>query len=59
MRPIETGRVGGLEGKWVLVVKDRVVLSSDDAKQVFIEAMKYPEAETVVTKILSPGASFY
>ncbi len=59
MKPVETGKVRGVEGKWVLVVNDRVVVSSDSVEMVFREAAKYPPEQVVVTKILSGGASFY
>jgi len=59
MKPIETGRVRGVEGKWVLVLNDRVIISSDSAEKVFREATKYPPEQVLVTRILSGGASFY
>jgi GT2 family glycosyltransferase len=59
MKPIETGRVRGVEGKWVLVLNDRVIVSSDSAEKVFREATEYPPEQVVVTRILSGGASFY
>ena len=59
MKPIETGKVSGTEGQWVLVVDDEVVASGDDPEALFRAAEKYPEEKTLVTKILSPGTSFY
>lgn len=59
MKTIETGSVEGTEGEWVLMVGGKVVASSEDPEWIFNEAMKYPDAETLVTKILSAGASFY
>jgi len=55
-RPVS---VRGVEGEWVLLVKDRVVISSRSAEDVFKEALRYPPDEAVVTKVLSAGASFY
>jgi len=54
---VETIR--GVEGKWVLVVDGRVVVSSGDIKEVLEEARKYPSEKSVVTRILHGGASFY
>jgi hypothetical protein len=56
---IEMGSVTGIAGQWVVVVKDKVVASSDDAGEMFRLAEKYPDEDTYVTKILYPGASFY
>jgi len=53
------GSVTGIAGQWVVVVKDKVVASSDDAGEMFRLAEKYPDEDTYVTKILYPGASFY
>ncbi len=58
-RAVDTGRVEGNEGEWVLVVDGTVVVSSPDPEKVLIEAGNYPEQHTLVTKILSAGASFY
>ncbi len=41
------------------VVGEKVVVASDDPEELFREAEKYPKAKTLVTKILSPGASYY
>lgn len=59
MKTAETETIRGTEGRWVLVVDGRVVVSSDDIKAVFEEAAKYPRERAVVTKILHWGTSFY
>jgi len=56
---IDMGTVSGVPGQWVLVVKDKVVASSDDAYEICMLAEKYPEEDAYMTKILYPGASFY
>jgi hypothetical protein len=56
---IDMGSVTGIAGQWVVVVQGKVVASSDDAGEMFRLAEKYPEEDTVVTKILHPRASFY
>jgi hypothetical protein len=56
---IDMGSITGIAGQWVVVVKDKVVASSDDAGEMFRLAEKYPDEDTYVTKILYPGASFY
>ncbi len=59
MKPTTFPKVKGVEGKWVLMVGDRIVRESDSATALFDEALKYPPDQVVVTKVLSAGASFY
>ncbi len=59
VKSAEVETIRGIEGKWVLVVDGHVVVSSDNIKEVFEEARKYPSEKSVVTKILHGGASFY
>ena len=59
MKPIAFPKVKGIEGKWVLMVGDRVVRQSDSAAALFDEALQYPPDQVVVTKVLSAAASFY
>ena len=59
MKPTVLPKVKGIEGKWVLIVGDRVVRQSDTAEGLFDEALRYPPDQAVVTKVLSGGASFY
>ena len=59
MKPTTFPKVRGIEGKWVLVVGDRVVRQRDRAEELFEEALQYPAGQAVVTKVLSAGASFY
>jgi hypothetical protein len=56
---IDLGEVSGPEGHWVVVVKGKVVATSEDAYEMLELAEKYPPEDVVVTKILYPGASFY
>ena len=56
---MDTGRVSGKEGQWVIVHNGDVVACSDDAGEMFRLAEGYPQDEVVVTKILYDGASFY
>lgn len=51
--------VTGTEGHWTVVVRGKVIASSDDAQKMFELAEKYPREETVVTRVLHPQASFY
>lgn len=51
--------VTGLEGKWLLEVKGKIVASSDRVDEILRRAEKYPPEDVMVTKVLYPGASFY
>ena len=51
--------VTGLIGKWILEVDGKIVASSDRVDVVLRLAEKYPVEDTLVTKVLYPGASFY
>ena len=55
----DLGEVTGKEGEWVVVVKDKVVASDNDAGKMLRLSEKYPDEDVVVTKILYPNASFY
>lgn len=56
---IDMGQVRGVEGEWLVIFKNKVVASSDDAEEMFRFADKYPDEDVVVTKVLSAHASFY
>lgn len=56
---LEQGDVTGLEGKWILEVKGKIVASSDRVDEILRRAEKYPPEDTLVTKVLYPGASYY
>ncbi len=56
---IDMGQVRGVEGEWLVVVKNKVVASSDDAEEMFRVADKFPDEDVVVTKVLFAHASFY
>ncbi len=56
---IETGSVTGIEGKWLVVVKGKVVASSDNPAEMLQCAEKFPPEDVTVTKVLFANASFY
>lgn len=56
---VKIGDVTGPEGQWLVVVKGKVVASSADVLEMLRLAEKYPEADTVVTRVLYPRASFF
>jgi hypothetical protein len=56
---IAVGDVTGPEGHWVVVVGGKVVATSGDIQKMLKLAEKYPAADTVVTRILYPQASFF
>jgi hypothetical protein len=49
----------GLEGKWVLKVKDKIVASSDKPDEIADLAEKYPVEDTMIMMVPYPGRSFY
>ena len=56
---IKVGDVIGPEGHWVVVVRGEVIATSDDLQKMLRLAEKYPSADTLVTRILYPQASFF
>jgi len=58
-KEMDLGEVEGIEGRWVVVHKGKVVGSSEDGGEMVRLASKYPPEETVLTKILHAEASFY
>ena len=58
-RTIEVEDVTGPEGHWVVVVRGKVIGSSDDLQEMLRLAEKHPPTVTLVTKILYPQASFF
>jgi len=56
---VTVGDVTGPEGQWLVVVKGKVIASSADVLEMLRLAEKYPEADTVVTRVLYPRASFF
>ncbi|MCK4817443.1 hypothetical protein KA005_16855 [bacterium] len=57
---IDMGIAKGIEGEWVLMEGDRVVAHNCNMERILKIAEKYPNNENIViTKILSPNASFY
>ncbi|MCK5559702.1 MAG: hypothetical protein KAJ51_03875 [Thermoplasmata archaeon] len=57
---IDMGVAKGTEGEWVLMEGDRVIAHDSDMKKILKIAEKYANNENIViTKILSPNASFY
>ena len=51
--------ISGPEGHWLVVVKGKVIASSSDVLEMLRLAEKYPEADTLVTMVLYPHASFF
>ncbi|OGS42561.1 MAG: hypothetical protein A3K67_06865 [Euryarchaeota archaeon RBG_16_62_10] len=51
--------ISGPEGQWLVVVKGRVIASSSELLDMLKLAEKYPEADTLVTMVLYPRASFF
>ena len=58
-KAIEVGEVVGPEGHWVVVVEGKVIATSSDLAKMLRLAEKYPAADTVVTRVLYPQASFF
>lgn len=56
---VRIGDATGPEGQWLVVVKGKVIASSTDVLEMLRLAEKYPEADTVVTSVLYPRASFF
>lgn len=56
---MEVIEVSGEVGKWVVMVKNKVIASSDNLKEILEIAEKYPSEEVLITKIPYPGLSFY
>jgi len=51
--------VTGLEGKWILEVKGKIVASSDRVDEILRRAQEYPLKDVMVTKVPYPGVSCY
>lgn len=51
--------IRGEEGNWLLIVDNVVVASDSDCKAIFELSEKYAEQDVIITKVLSPNASFY
>lgn len=58
-KTIKISEITGPEGQWLVVVKGKVIASSDDPLEMFKLAEKYPEDDTVVSRVLYPHASFF
>ena len=58
-KTVTIGDVTGPEGQWLVVVKGEVIASSTDVLEMLKLAERYPEADTVVTRVLYPRASFF
>jgi hypothetical protein len=57
---IDMGTAKGTEGEWVLMKGNKVLAHSFDMGEILKIAEKYPNDDNIVlTKILSPNASFY
>jgi len=55
----EVEDVRGPEGHWVVVVRGEVIGTSDNLQEMLRLAEKHPSADTLVTKVLYPQASFF
>ena len=51
--------IRGEEGNWLLIVDNVVVASDSSCKAIFELSEKYPKQDVLITKVLSPNASFY
>ncbi len=51
--------IRGEEGNWLLIVDNVVVASDSDCKAIFELSEKYAKQDVIITKVLSPNASFY
>ena len=58
-KTIEVGDVVGPEGHWVVVVRGEVIATSSDLQKMLRLAEEYPSADTLVTRVLYPQASFF
>lgn len=58
-KTVTIGDVTGPEGHWLVVVKGKVIASSADVQEMLRLAERFPEADTVVTQVLYPRASFF
>jgi len=58
-KTVEVGDVIGPEGHWVVVVRGEVIATSEDLRKMLELAERYPSAETLVTRVLYPQASFF
>ena len=58
-KTIEVGNVIGPEGHWVVVVRGKVIATSEDLQKMLKLAEKYPSPDTLVTRVLYPQASFF
>jgi hypothetical protein len=56
---IEVGDIVGPEGHWVVVVRGKVIATNQDLAKMLKLAEKYPSADTLVTRVLYPQASFF
>jgi hypothetical protein len=58
-KTLEVEDVTGPEGHWVVVVRGKVIATSDDLQEMLRLAERHPSADTLVTKVLYPQASFF
>ena len=57
--PVKPIDITGIEGKWAVLVDDKIVAASDDLGEILERADEYPPGEAIVTKLPNPGLSFY
>ena len=58
-KTLEVEDVIGPEGHWVVVVSGKVIATSSSLQEMLRLAEKHPSADTLVTRILYPQASFF
>ncbi len=58
-KSLEVEEVVGPEGHWVVLVHGKVIATSNDLQEMLRLAEKHPSADTLVTKVLYPQASFF
>lgn len=56
---LEVEDVTGPEGHWVVVVRGKVIATSDSLQEMLKLAEKHASPDTLVTKVLYPQASFF
>jgi len=57
--PEDLGEIEGIEGHWVVVLKGKVIASSENGGKMAKLAMKYPPEDACLTFIPFHDASFY
>lgn len=56
---LEAEDVTGPEGHWVVVVRGKIIATSDNLQEMLRLAEENASPDTLVTKVLYPQASFF